>query len=62
MGYRIRCSIAYTIQPAAYVSALGQIELVFSFAASLLLFRERSNLEIGGIVLVISGLLILVLA
>ena len=55
--------IAYSIQTAAYVSALGQIELVFSFAVSLLLFRERSNLvEIIGILLVVCGLLILVLA
>ena len=53
---------AYTLQNAAYVSALGQIELVFSFVASVLMFRERTHLiEILGIGLVISGLLILVL-
>ncbi len=54
---------AYTIQTAAYVSAVGQIELVFSFVASVLFFRERSNVvEVVGIVLVVTGLLILVLA
>ena len=53
---------AYTIQTAAYVSAVGQIELVFSFVASVLFFKERSNVvEVVGIVLVIVGLLILVL-
>lgn len=53
---------AYTIQTAAYVSAVGQVELVFSFLASVLFFKERSNLvEILGIVLVVAGLLILVL-
>ena len=54
---------AYTIQTAAYVSAVGQIELVFSFVASVLFFRERSNVvEVVGIVLVVAGLLILVLS
>jgi drug/metabolite transporter (DMT)-like permease len=53
---------AMTIQNAAYVRALGQIELVFTFAASILLFHEWPNrIEVVGIVLVIAGLLILVL-
>ena len=53
---------AYTLQNAAYVSALGQIELVFSFIASVFLFRERTHLiEISGIGMVIFGLMILVL-
>ena len=34
---------AMTIQNAAYVRALGQIELVFTFAASIFLFHERPN-------------------
>ena len=51
-----------TIQNAAYVRALGQIELVFTFLASALIFRERSNrFEITGIVLVIAGILALLL-
>jgi drug/metabolite transporter (DMT)-like permease len=53
---------AMTIQNAAYVRALGQIELVFTFAAAVLFFHERPNrTEIIGIVLVIAGLLLLVL-
>lgn len=53
---------AMTIQNAAHVRALGQVELVFTFAASQLVFGERSNLlEISGIVLVIGGILVLLL-
>ncbi len=53
---------AMTIQNAAYVRALGQIELVFTFIASTLYFRERTTpIELLGIALVISGILILLL-
>jgi drug/metabolite transporter (DMT)-like permease len=53
---------AMTIQNAAYVRALGQIELVFTFAASYFFFHEKTNrIELLGILLVIAGLLILVL-
>ena len=53
---------AMTIQNAAYVRALGQIELVFTFAASVFLFHERPNrTEMTGILLVIGGILILLL-
>ena len=53
---------AMTLQNAAYVRALGQIELVFTFIASTLFFREKSNaIEIFGIVLIVSGILMLVL-
>jgi drug/metabolite transporter (DMT)-like permease len=53
---------AMTIQNAAYVRALGQIELVFTFIASTLFFRERTTpIELFGILLVISGILVLVL-
>ena len=53
---------AMTIQNAAYVRALGQIELVFTFAASYLVFGERTNrLELAGILLVVLGILILLL-
>ena len=53
---------AMTLQNAAYVRALGQIELLFTFAASYLFFRERSNsTELFGIALVTTGILILVL-
>lgn len=54
---------AMTLQNAAYVRALGQIELLFTFLTSLLLFRERSTLpEVLGISLLISGILLLLLA
>lgn len=53
---------AMTIQNAAYVRALGQIELVFTFAAAIFFFRERPNrTEVAGIVLVIGGILLLLL-
>jgi drug/metabolite transporter (DMT)-like permease len=53
---------AMTIQTAAYVRALGQIELVFTFAASILLFHEWPNrAEVIGIFLVIAGILLLLL-
>ena len=52
---------AMTLQNVAYVRALGQIELVFTFAAGILIFRERSSrLEVAGILLVVAGILILV--
>ena len=52
---------AMTLQNVAYVRALGQIELVFTFAAGILIFKERSSrLEITGILLVVAGILILV--
>jgi len=52
---------AMTLQNAAYVRALGQIELLFTFAASYLFFGERSSrTELAGIGLVTVGILILV--
>lgn len=54
---------AMTLQNAAYVRALGQIELVFTFAASYLFFKERStSREVAGIVLVVVGILLLLIA
>lgn len=53
---------AMTIQNAAYVRALGQIELIFTFAVSVILFKEKPNMkEVSGILLVCSGILILLL-
>jgi drug/metabolite transporter (DMT)-like permease len=53
---------AFTLQNAAYVRALGQIELVFAFAASWAFFRERTRtIEIAGVALIVGGILILVL-
>lgn len=53
---------AMTLQNAAYVRAVGQVELVFTFIASTLFFRERSSpAEILGILLVAGGILLLLL-
>ena len=53
---------AMTIQNAAYVRALGQVELIFTFAASYFIFGERSNrLELIGIGLISAGILVLLL-
>ncbi|NTJ41228.1 DMT family transporter [Agrobacterium larrymoorei] len=49
---------AMTLQQVAYVRALGQIELVFTFMASYFLFRERANaMEIAGCLLIVTGIL-----
>jgi drug/metabolite transporter (DMT)-like permease len=54
---------AMTMQNAAYVRALGQVELIFTFLTSVLIFRERiAKAEIGGTLLIIGGVLILLLA
>ena len=53
---------AMTLQNAAYVRALGQIELVFTFALSWIWFREQANAkEIAGVLLIIGGLIVLIL-
>lgn len=53
---------AFTLENAAYVRALGQIELVFTFIASVFIFRETtSRAEVFGILLVVAGILLLVL-
>jgi drug/metabolite transporter (DMT)-like permease len=53
---------AMTIQNAAYVRALGQIELVFTFVAAVFFFHERPNrTEVIGISMVIGGILLLLL-
>ena len=54
---------AFTLQTVAYVKALGQIELVFSFIASVFVFRERTTLREGlGMVLLVCSILLLILA
>ncbi len=53
---------AMTIQNAALVRALGQVELVFTIASSVLIFREKIlRLELTGIVLIVAGIIILLL-
>lgn len=52
---------AFALQNAAYVRALGQVEIVFTLMASALVFRERLHLrEAGGIALVIASVVAIV--
>jgi len=53
---------AFTLQNAAYVKALGQIELLFSFLAGMFVFREKtSGRELFAMGLVTMSILLLVL-
>jgi Predicted membrane protein len=53
---------AMTLQQAAMVKALAQVEMIFTFASSVYFFRERiSPTEIAGICLIVAGILVLVL-
>ena len=61
------CSVcwftAFTLQNAAYVRAVGQIELVFAFVASVFFFREKvSRTEILGILLIAAAIILLLVA
>ena len=54
---------AFSLQNAAYVRALGQVEMVFMVAVSTLVFRERLQLREGlGIALIVASVLIIVLS
>jgi drug/metabolite transporter (DMT)-like permease len=54
---------AFTIQNATHVRAVGQIELVFTFIATVVFFHEKvSRIEIVGIVLIAGAILLLLLA
>ncbi len=51
---------AMTLQQAAVVKSLAQIEMLFTFASTVFLFKERINrLEIAGCVLIVCGILTL---
>lgn len=53
---------AFAIQNAAYVRALGQVELVFTFLAGGLVFHERTRpSEAVGVALIVASVLILLL-
>lgn len=53
---------AMTIERAAYVKAVGQIEFVFAIAVSVLVFKEKSTFrELFGMCLVAVGILVLLL-
>jgi len=54
---------AFTLQNATYVRALGQIELIFTFIATLLFFREKvSAAEIAGIAMITLAIVIILFA
>ena len=54
---------AFTLQNATYVRALGQIELLFTFVVTLLVFREKVSLkETAGIVLITISIILILLA
>ncbi|PYB77728.1 EamA family transporter [Rhizobium wuzhouense] len=54
--------IAMTLQQVAVVKALAQVEMLFTFASSVLFFKERINrLEVAGCGLIVLGVLLLVL-
>ena len=53
---------AMALQQVAYVRALGQIELLFTFAASIFVFRERiTRMEVAGCLLIVAGILLLLM-
>lgn len=54
---------AFTLQNATYVRALGQIELIFTFIATLVFFREKvSRAETTGILLITAAIILVLLA
>ncbi|WP_397541285.1 EamA family transporter [Roseovarius salis] len=63
LGGSVSWFTAFTLQNAAYVFAVGQVEVVLSLLASVLVFRERvTRRELGGIALLTASILLLVLA
>lgn len=62
MGGSLCWFIAFALQNAAYVKALGQVELILSVMASTLFFRERiSGREWAGMTVLVGSILMLVL-
>ena len=53
---------AFTLQNAAYVRAVGQIELIFTFIASIIFFKEKtSRTELAGIALIMLAIIAIML-
>lgn len=62
MGGSLCWFIAFTLQNAAYVKALGQVELILSVLASTLFFRERITVrEAMGMGILVASILLLIL-
>jgi drug/metabolite transporter (DMT)-like permease len=52
--------MAFALYNAAYVRAIGQVEVVFTLLASWLVFREKlTTREVTGMLLVVASVLIL---
>jgi len=55
--------IAMSLQQVAVVKAVAQVEMLFTFASSVLVFKEKINrLEIAGCILIVAGVLLLLVA
>ena len=53
---------AFTLHNAAYVRALGQVELIFTFIASIFYFREKiAKAEVLGIALIVIAVILILL-
>ncbi|WP_410218890.1 EamA family transporter [Paracoccus sp. (in: a-proteobacteria)] len=53
--------VAFALQNAAYVRSLGQVELIFSILASVIIFRERVRVsEVFGMVLLAASIILIV--
>jgi drug/metabolite transporter (DMT)-like permease len=53
--------MAMTLQQAAIVKSLAQVEMLFTMGSSVLIFRETINrLEIAGCLLIVAGIVALV--
>ncbi len=62
MGGSLCWFVAFALQTAAYVKALGQVELILSLMASVLFFKESiTRREIAGMALLVLSILVLVL-
>ena len=54
--------MAFTLQNAAYVRALGQVELLFTFAAGVFVFGEKTTrTEVIGVALIVCAILLILL-
>tara|TARA_R110000850_G_scaffold22813_4_gene67320 strand:- start:650 stop:1561 length:912 start_codon:yes stop_codon:yes gene_type:complete len=62
MGGSLCWFIAFTLQNAAYVKALGQVELILSILASTLFFKEKITArEAIGMAILVASILLLIL-
>jgi len=52
--------MAMTLQQAAVVKSLAQIEMLFTFASTIFVFKEKINrMEVAGCVMIVAGILVL---